>query len=67
MELLGRQKRKTFTQIESRLCSEDRQCAGSSSIAARYSFFQDEAKKIVVLSHLQTVVKVGIGFQPMFR
>jgi hypothetical protein len=28
---------------------------------------QDEAKKIVILPHLQTVVKVGIGFQPMFR
>jgi O-methyltransferase involved in polyketide biosynthesis len=67
MELLGRQKGKTLTQIESRLCSEDGQCAGSSSIAARSSFLKDEAKKIVILSHLQTVVKVGVGFQPMFR
>ena len=67
MELLGRQKGETLTQIESRLCPEDRQCAGSSSIAARYPLLQDEAKKIVILPHLQTVVKVGVGFQPMFR
>jgi hypothetical protein len=67
MELLGREQRKAFAQIESCLCAEDRQRAGSSSIAPRYSFLQDEAKKIVILSHLQTVVKIGVGFQPMFR
>jgi hypothetical protein len=67
MELLGRQKGKAFAQIKSGLGTEDRQCAGSSPIAARYSFLQDEAKKIVILPHLQTVVKVGVGFQPMFR
>jgi len=67
MELLGRQKGKAFAQIKSRLGTEDRQCAGSSPIAARYSFLQNEAEKIVILPHLQMVVKVGVGFQPMFR
>ena len=66
MELLGRQERKTLPQIEPGLRAEDRQRAGSSPIIARYSVLQDETKKIVILPHPQTVVKVGVGFQPMF-
>jgi hypothetical protein len=51
MELLCRQERKIFAQIETRLCPENRQCAGTRAIAARLAMLEHEPEKIMILAH----------------
>jgi hypothetical protein len=51
VQLLRRQEREIFAQIESRLRAEDRQCADAGAIVAAFAALEHKAKKVVILSH----------------
>ncbi len=51
VQLLGRQERKIFAQIETCLGAEDRQCPCAGAICARLTFVKNQPKKVVILPH----------------
>jgi hypothetical protein len=51
VQLLRREQWEVFPQIETRLCTKDRQCAGAGAIGARLTLLADKAEKIMILAH----------------
>lgn len=59
VELFRREEGKIVAQTEPRLGAEDGQCAHPRAIAPRPALFEDEAKKIVILTHEIKLVVSG--------